>query len=54
MCNLYNHTRTQEAMRQLFENRRWQDRAGTLNPTASILTNRHPSSATRKMADWSW
>ena len=30
MCNLYNHTRTQEAMRQLFQNHGWSDRAGNL------------------------
>ena len=32
MCNLYNHTRTQEAMRQLFQNLGWKDRAGNLEP----------------------
>lgn len=32
MCNLYNQTRTQEAMRQLFQHLGWQDRAGNLQP----------------------
>lgn len=32
MCNLYNHTRAQEAMRRLFPGRPWLDRAGNLQP----------------------
>lgn len=32
MCNLYNQTRSQEAMRQLFAGLHWSDRAGNLEP----------------------
>ena len=32
MCNLYNQTRAQEAMRQLFQPLGWSDRAGNLEP----------------------
>lgn len=32
MCNLYSQTRTQEAMRQLFQNHGWRDRTGNLEP----------------------
>lgn len=32
MCNLYNQTRAVDAMRQLFDPRRWENRAGNLEP----------------------
>lgn len=32
MCNLYNQTTTQEAMRRLFPSRAWVDRVGNLEP----------------------
>jgi len=32
MCNLYTQTRSQEAMRQLFADRGWLDRAGNVEP----------------------
>ena len=32
MCNLFSQTRTQEAMRQLFQHLGWSDRAGNLEP----------------------
>jgi hypothetical protein len=43
MCNLYNITTSQEAVRQLFSDRSWIDRAGNVEPGGRCQTNLHQS-----------